>query len=78
MLIIRVDIQLSFEVIYTQAIAMVMAKKNGAWKMDVILHNITPFTSIPKIEDPPFVNLMGTCPMLVDVWVGTILADVND
>jgi hypothetical protein len=46
--------------------------------MDVILHNITPFTSIPKNEDPPFVGLMRTCPMLVDVLIGTILANVND
>jgi hypothetical protein len=46
--------------------------------MDVILHNITPFTSILEDEDSPCVGPMGTCPMLVDVLIGTILANVND
>jgi hypothetical protein len=37
--------------------------------MDVIAPNITPFTPNPKDENPPFVSLMETCPMLGDANV---------
>jgi hypothetical protein len=35
--------------------------------MDVATPNITPFTSNLKNEDPYFIGLMGTCPMLQNV-----------
>jgi hypothetical protein len=43
--------------------------------MDVATPNITPFTSNLKDENPLFISLMGTCPMLqnVDMPIGMIL-----
>jgi hypothetical protein len=57
-----------------------MAKNNGVWQMDVTTPNITPFISNEKDENPPFVGLMRTCPMLkdVDVQLGIVLANVSD
>jgi len=68
------------EVGYTPRVAIVMAKINGAWQMDVATPNITPFTSNIGDEDLPLIGFMGTCPMFgdVDVSINTLLANVND
>jgi hypothetical protein len=48
----------------TLGVAIMMAKANGAWEMDIVAPNITPFTFNLKVEIPPFVGFVGTCTML--------------
>ncbi len=57
-----------------------MEKINGVWQMDVTTPSITSFISNEKDENPPFVGLMRTCPVIkdVDVQLGIVLAKVND
>ncbi len=57
-----------------------MEKINGVWQMDVTTPSITSFISNEKDENPPFVGLMRTCPVIkdVDVQLGIVLANVND
>ncbi len=49
---------------HTLGVAIMMAKNNGAWQMDVLAPNITPFTFNLKVEIPHFVGFVGTCTML--------------
>jgi hypothetical protein len=48
--------------------------------MDVSAPKITPFTLNLEVEELPFGDHMGICPMLgdVDVPIGTISTKVND
>jgi hypothetical protein len=62
-----------------EMVAMVMVDNSGAWKLDVVGPNITPFMSILKYKDLPLVALMGKCPMPKGggcTMVGTILINV--
>jgi hypothetical protein len=49
---------------HTLGFAIMMAKNNGAWQMDIVAPNITPFTFNLKVKNPPFVGFVGTCIML--------------
>jgi hypothetical protein len=56
------------------------SKNNGTLQIDITTLNITPFLSNLKVENPPFIGLVVTCPILlgdVNVPIGTILPNIN-
>jgi hypothetical protein len=62
-----------------EMVSMLMVDHSGAWILDVVGPNITPFMSILKYKDLPLIGLMGKCPMPKGggcTLVGTILTNV--